>query len=265
MNNISSLTEQTITLVPSAEFCIPVLSFVLCLLHCTVPALSLRADLFLSSVARIRESGEMGGGGKTYFLRKRSDSSDHASTSPRTWCTMYNISRKVTFFALVVLHSSLCTPYMVPVVGFFCNMDSFEIMWAPVRLFHADDHMVISVIKGLILHCIWVCVLLLAAARIFIVIWKIDYERNIRHRGSDQSCHGPRRSLLRLLPISLQFHIGELIFPILGPILDLSQQKNSANIGCCTFTHFDNTFVGETSPIAIRVISSTNQLALGYI
>ena len=129
MNNISSLTEQTITLVPSAEFCIPVLSFVLCLLHCTVPALSLRADLFLSSVARIRESGEMGGGGKTYFLRKRSDSSDHASTSPRTWCTMYQqCIKKSDIFLLwlcCILASALPT---------WCRWWDFFAIWIHLKL-----------------------------------------------------------------------------------------------------------------------------------
>ena len=58
MNNISSLTEQTITLVPSAEFCIPVLSFVLCLLHCTVPSLSGQ----ICSFPQLPVSGNQGDG-----------------------------------------------------------------------------------------------------------------------------------------------------------------------------------------------------------
>ena len=75
---------------------------------------------------------------------------------------MYQCIKKVTFFALVVLHSGLCTPYMVTVVAFFCNMNEFEIMWAPVqtRLFLAEDHLVISTIKGLIVLSICVCILL---------------------------------------------------------------------------------------------------------
>ena len=266
MNNISSLTEQTITLVPSAEFCIPVLSFVLCLLHCTVPGLSLSPGRFVPFLSSPYQ-GIRGDGRRRVnifftetlsLIRPRIDKSENM---------VHNVSMHqksnifcfgcVAFWPLHSLHGDgggifLQYEWIWNYVS-TCSNSSLSCWGSSGNFYHQGFDRTLY----LCLHSI--------AATIFIVIWEIDYKRNIRHRGSDQSYHGPRRSLLRLLPISLQFHIRELIFPILGPILALSQQKNSANIGCCTFTHFDNAFVGETSPIAIRVISSTNQLALGYI
>ena len=123
MNNISSLTEQTITLVPSAEFCIPVLSFVLCLLHCTVPALFLSGQI--CSFPQLPVSGNQGRweeeGKHIFYGNAQTHQTTHRQVREHGAQCINNVSRKVTFFALVVLHSSLCTPYMVPVVGYFCT------------------------------------------------------------------------------------------------------------------------------------------------
>ena len=219
MNNISSLTEQTITLVPSAEFCIPVLSFVLCLLHCTVPALSLRADLFLSSVARIRESGRWEEEGKHIFY---GNAQTHQTTHRQVrehgaqWnvSTMYQEKWHFLLWLCCILASAL--PLWWQWCDFFlqyrsiwnymstCSNSYLSCWWSSGHFCHQMFD-----------RTLYLC-LCSIAARIFIVIWEIDYERNIRHRGSDQSCHGPRRSPLRLLPISLQFHIGRIDIPNLG-------------------------------------------------
>ena len=78
----------------------------------------------------------MGGGGKTYFLRKRSDSSDHASTSPRTWCTMYQqCIKKSDIFLLwlcCILASALPT---------WCRWWDFFAIWIHLKL---CEHLFVS-------------------------------------------------------------------------------------------------------------------------
>ena len=266
MNNISSLTEQTITLVPSAEFCIPVLSFVLCLLHCTVPALFLSGQI--CSFPQLPVSGNQGRceeeGKHIFYGNAQTHQTTHRQVREHgAQCTIYQEKWHFLLWLFCILASALPT---------WCRWWDFFAIWIHLKLCeHLFVSFMLMIIWSFLPSRVWsytvfefvfYCWLLpefsSSSGRLTMSV-TYGIEGPINHA----TVHGGLRSGCSLSRYNSTS--GELIFPILGPILDLSQQKNSANIGWCTFTHFDNTFVGETSPIAIRVISSTNQLALGYI
>ena len=126
MNNISSLTEQTITLVPSAEFCIPVLSFVLCLLHCTVPSLSGQ----ICSFPQLPVSGNQGRweeeGKHIFYGNAQTHQTTHRQVREHgAQCTIYQEKWHFLLWLFCILASALPT---------WCRWWDFFAIWIHLKL-----------------------------------------------------------------------------------------------------------------------------------